>query len=141
MSKDLDILCDANNLYNGFKKTKKPSQWKKSVQAYEIDILDNLDKSIKELKSGTYKQDPFTSFELKDRGRTRYIKSMTIRDRTVLSALCDNVLIPRSYKFLNYDNGASVKGKGIGFTRKRFVAHIEQFYRKYGDGYILLMDW
>ena len=42
-----------------------------------------------------------------------------------------------------YDNGASLKNKGIDFSRERFEKHLHMYYREHGsnDGYILLMDY
>lgn len=42
-----------------------------------------------------------------------------------------------------HDNGASRKGKGISFSRRRLEQHLHQFYRRTGsnDGYILLIDF
>jgi retron-type reverse transcriptase len=45
---------------------------------------------------------------------------------------------------LIYDNGASVKGKGVNFALKRLIAHLSKFYRrnKYSNnGYALLIDF
>ena len=32
-------------------------------------------------------------------------------------SVCDNVLVPELSKYLTYDNGASMEGKGIHFAR------------------------
>ena len=42
-----------------------------------------------------------------------------------------------------YDNGASLKNKGIDFSRERFEKHLHMYYREHGsnDGYVLLMDY
>jgi len=58
-------------------------------------------------------------------------------------AVCDYILNPSLHRFLIYDNGASVKGKGIGFTRKRLDVHLHRYYRRYGTnkGYVLLIDF
>ena len=56
---------------------------------------------------------------------------------------CDEVLTPAIKDHLIYDNGASQKGKGIDFTRRRLEAHLHRFFRENqsNDGYILLMDF
>ncbi|MCD8208134.1 MAG: hypothetical protein LUD72_09390, partial [Bacteroidales bacterium] len=44
--------------------------------------------------------------------------------------------------YLIYDNGASLKNKGVEFTRRELVKHLVRYYNQYGnDGYILLMDY
>lgn len=68
---------------------------------------------------------------------------MHITDRVVQRSLCDNILIPRLQNYLIYDNGASLKNKGIDFSRKRLETHLHRFYRKNGsnEGYVLLIDY
>ena len=139
----LNMLCDANLYLDAFNKCKKGSIWKESVQRYEMNLLKNIDHQITAIQNGTYEQLPFNEFPLNERGKTREIKAIHIEDRVVLRNLCDNILTPNIEKYLIYDNGASVKGKGIHFTRQRFETHLHKYYRKHGsnEGYILLMDF
>lgn len=139
---DLNILCDANLHIKSFNKCKKGSIWKESVQRYEMNLLKNINNQITAIQNGTYEQLPFNEFTLNERGKIREIKATHIDDRVVLGNLCDNILIPKIAKYLIYDNGASLKGKGVYFTRKRFETHLHKYYRKHGnEGYILLMDF
>jgi len=46
--------------------------------------------------------------------------------------LCDKVLMPLAERKMIYDNGASVKGKGTEFSRKRMNQHIEAAKRRWG---------
>lgn len=139
----LNMLCDANLYLDAFNKCKKGSIWKESVQRYEMNLLKNIYHQITAIQNGTYEQLPFNEFPLNERGKTREIKAIHIEDRVVLRNLCDNILTPSIKKYLIYDNGASVKGKGIHFTRKRFETHLHKYYREHGsnEGYILLMDF
>lgn len=139
----LAYLYDANEYIESFKKCKKGSIWKESVQRYEMNLLQNINKTIKAIKSNTYEQLPFNEFTLNERGKIREIKAIHIEDRVVLRTLCDKILTPSITKYLTYDNGASVKGKGIYFTRKRLETHLHKYYRKHksNDGYILLIDF
>lgn len=139
----LNMLCDANLYLDAFNKCKRGSIWKESVQRYEMNLLKNIDHQITAIQDGTYEQLPFNEFPLNERGKTREIKAIHIEDRVVLRNLCDNILTPNIEKYLIYDNGASVKGKGIHFTRQRFETHLHKYYRKHGsnEGYILLMDF
>lgn len=137
-----EILTDMNVLYDAFQKCKKNTDWKYSVQKYEANLLVNLNTLRKSLINGTYRQKKFSEFDVCERGKTRHIKSIDISDRVLQRALCDNILFPAVEKYLIYDNGASQTGKGIGFSRKRLVKHLCDYYKKYGnDGYILLMDY
>ena len=102
--KNMESVYDANSLIDAFNKSKKGTAWKESVQRYEANLLRN------------------------DRGHLRHIKSMHISDRVVQRSVCDNVLVPELSKYLTYDNGASMEGKGIHFARKRMSTHLHKFY-------------
>lgn len=139
---DYETLTDLNLLYDAFQKSKKGVDWKCSIQRYEANVLPELMKLRKALVDGTYKQKPFFEFDINERGKHRHIKSLHISDRVLQRALCDYVLIPTFYRYLIYDNGASVRGKGIEFTRQRLVTHLQKYYRKHGSkGYVLLLDY
>ena len=57
-------------------------------------------------------------------------------------ALCDAVLLPALAPYLIYDNGASLKGKGMAFTRRRLARHLREYRRRYGtDGWVLKIDF
>lgn len=142
MSKNMNVLSDANVLIDSFNKSKKGSIWKEPVQRYEINLLKNIHKTQNNIKSRNYNPLPVNEFILCERGKTRDIKAIQIDDRVVLRSLCDNILLPYLKKYLIYDNGASLKNKGIGFTRKRFVTHLRKYCSKYGNnGYILFIDF
>lgn len=137
-----DVLTDLNVLYDAFQKSKKGVDWKCSIQRYEANVLPEIMNLRKALVNENYKQKPFFEFDISERGKHRHIKSLHISDRVLQRALCDYVLIPVFYRYLIYDNGASVKGKGIEFTRNRIVAHLQKYYRKHGNkGYVLLLDY
>ena len=139
---DFEKLCDLDNLYDSFQKCRKGTDWKASIQYYESNLIKNLYLLRKSLIDGTYRQKPFFEFTLNERGKTRHIKAMNINDRVLQRNLCDNVLNPELQKYLIYDNGASLKNKGIEFTRKRLKVHLEKYYRKHGNkGYVLLIDF
>ena len=76
-----------------------------------------------------------------ERGKERYVRSISFYDRVVQRALCDQ-LTPIVTPYLTYDNGASIKNKGIDFARKRVETHLHKYYRKYGNrGYALIIDF
>lgn len=142
MGELFDRLTDLNNLYTSFMNCKKGVDWKESVQRYESNLFLNLNTLRKELLDGTYNQKPFYEFDLFERGKPRHIKSLHISDRVLQRALCNYVLNPVLFKTLIYDNGASVKGKGIEFSRKRLKIHLQKYYRKHGNkGWVLKIDF
>ena len=136
-------MTDLDILYGAFHASKKHSAWKPSIHQFEAGIFNNILKLQEDLRNKTYKASETTDFIIKERGKERLINAEIIRDRVVKHALCDNILMPRLQKYLIYDNGASMKGKGISFCRNRLYSHLKRFYRENGsnDGYILLTDF
>lgn len=135
-------LLDLNILYKAYLNCQKNVNWKSSVQRYGANVLLNINNLRKQLENGTYKQKNFFEFDINERGKQRHIRSLHISDRVLQRALCDEILFPELSKYFIYDNGASCKGKGISFARKRLKVHLERFYRKYkNNGYVLLIDF
>lgn len=136
-------IYDGNVLYEAYLRAKKGSDWKPQVQKFEMNYLLELSKMQKDLANMEYEFLPTTNFTLNERGKTRRITGEQIQDRVVKHALCDEVLNPSIERFLIYDNGASLVGKGISFTRRRLVTHLRKYYaqHKSNEGYILLIDF
>lgn len=136
-------IFDGNLLYESFLRAKQGSEWKPQVQRFEMNYLIELSNLQKELESGDYVFQSSTEFTLHERGKQRRITGEQIKDRVSKHALCDEILTPAVRKFLIYDNGASVKGRGIDFTRKRLLLHLRKYYQTHhtNDGYILLIDF
>ncbi|MCH3961248.1 MAG: RNA-directed DNA polymerase [Solobacterium sp.] len=141
--KNIEDVYNANNLIKAFSEAKKGTAWKEAVQRYECNYLLNTYHLQQDLKSGKYKQKKLYEFKINERGKCRDVKSMFISDRIVQRSLCDNVITPAIVPYLIYDNGASLKGKGISFTRSRLEKHLHNFYQqnKSNNGYILLIDF
>lgn len=138
----MDIVFDANNLIKAFRKTSQETAWKESVQTYDLNLLQNIHETIADWRSGKFQLGGTHNFPIHERGHVRWIKSNHIRDRVVLVSFVDNVLIPKMRPLLVYDNGASLKGKGIDFSRRRFCVHLNQFYQRHGNhGYIRFFDF
>ena len=147
---DYHPLADANNLYDAFKSARKGSHWKAQVQRFRWDVgieirklQKELDNSFRGIREGAYKLSPYSKFFVNERGKTRAITALGMRDRVVKHVLNDLYLIPHIRPKLIYDNGASLKDKGVSFTRGRLLAHLEKFFRETGsnDGFIMSMDF
>ena len=97
----------------------------------------------RDLRNGTYSPDDGKKFLIRERGKERLITSNSMTDKTVNHIISDEILTPALSKYLIYDNGASQKGKGVSFHRKRFEAHLRKYFREHGSnqGYILLGDF
>lgn len=138
-----EILCDANNLYKAYKASVKGSKWKESTQKFILNFLGYIFQIQEDLMNRTLKNGSTDEFELRERGRIRPITSLQTQDRIVRHVLCDDILLPVVKKKIIYDNGASIKGRGISFSRKRFEVHLRKYYQQYGtnDGFILFGDF
>ena len=129
------------HLYNSFEKCTKGVKWKSSTQAYMLNACCRVARLYKELQNGTYKIHALHSFTLKDRGKVRQITPLGFENRIVNKCLCDYYLNPLLKKSLIYDCGATIKGRGLSFTKKRLLIHLQKYYRKYGNnGYVLKLD-
>jgi retron-type reverse transcriptase len=109
-----------------------------------MNLLTNILESTRKLEAGENVQNGFMEFTLNERGKIRHIKSVHISERVIQKALCDQILVPILSNSLIYDNGASVKGKGVHFAIRRLVTHLSRFYRQNGfsnNGYALTIDF
>jgi hypothetical protein len=140
---DFSRIADPNNLYEAFKKSRREVTWKESVQRYEMNLLANIAETVRKLNAGESVFHGFVEFNIMERGRIRHIKSVHISERIVQKCLCDQVLVPVLSLSLIYDNGASLKGKGLHFAIRRLIKHLIKYYRHYktNEGYCLSVDF
>ena len=136
-------IYDGNTLYEAYQRAKRGSDWKPQVQDFGMFYLLELARIERELKDRSYEFRPTNEFILRERGKIRVVKGEQIHDRVAKHTLCDNALMPDIEKYLIYDSGASITGKGITFTRNRLLAHLRRYYARNGtnEGYILLIDF
>lgn len=142
-SHNLIMLFDGNQLYKAYKASVKNSKWKNSIQRQQESFLSIIYEIEQEMENHTYHTEKQKPFIINERGKKRLIYGNTLKDRIVRHAFVDDVLMPTYQPYLIYDNGASVKGKGTEFTRKRFEKHLKSYYMKHrsNEGYILIMDF
>jgi RNA-directed DNA polymerase len=139
---DFSRIYDMNSLYDAYRQSRKGIQWKMSTQKYTFNLLKNLCNTRDKLIMGEDVRKGFINFDLVERGKLRHISSVHFSERVVQRSLCDNALVPMLSKSLIYDNGASMKGKGIDFSLRRTEAFIHKYYRLYGnDGYVVSVDF
>lgn len=124
------------------KKAIASSNFKYRTQLYEMHWLFQNHDLYKAITDGTYTPRKGKQFTVNERGKVRTVTSDQIQDKAVNHAHCDNILMPALKPYLIYDNGASQKGKGVSFSRRRLEEHLHQYYREHGsnDGYILIID-
>ncbi len=139
---EYDKVFTFTNLYKSYKACKKGVIWKSSTQQYKSNALLNVFRLYKILKQRNFKSQGFHEFEINERGKKRRIRSVHISERIVQKTLCDySISSLYSHSFI-YDNGASLKNKGVDFSIKRVEKHLQQHYSKYGNvGYVLVFDF
>jgi hypothetical protein len=140
---DFERVADFDNLYKSYKRCMRGISWKESAQRYAMYAMQNVLESRHKLLNGESVNKGFVEFDLHERGKTRHIKSIHISERVVQKCLCDEALVPILTNSLIYDNGASVKNKGVHFALKRLICHMAKFYRqnKSNEGYALMADF
>ena len=135
-------LTDINALLAAVRKLEKSSGWKSSVQRITCNRLSFCTALRKSLIDGTYRPGKGFKFIVSERGCRRFIRALDPADMVLQHALCDAVLLPALAPYLIYDNGASLKGKGMAFTRRRLAAHLREYRRRYGaGGWVLKIDF
>ena len=137
------LFLDANVIYEAGTKAMRGSKFKYATQLFEMNHLLYTAMLQKSLRDETYTPEQGNKFLIRERGKPRYITSNTMADKTINHITSDEILTPALCKYLIYDNGASQKGKGVSFHRRRFEAHLHKHFMKHGtnDGYIMLGDF
>lgn len=138
-----DIIASGDSLYKAYLKARSSSAWKAETMKCDLNFLSVLSQKQKELREQTYETGKTRAFIASERGKERLITSTRIEDRIVRHSICDNILVPQLTPKLIYDNGASIKGKGVSFTRARFERHLHQLYHmdNSNSGWILFVDF
>lgn len=138
-----NVYLDANAIYEGGTKAIKGSSFKYATQLFELNHLLYTAMLQKSLRENKYTPDKGKKFKIRERGKPRLITSNVMADKVVNHVICDEVLTPYLNKYLIYDNGASQKGKGVDFSRRRFEAHLHRYFMRHesNEGYILLGDF
>lgn len=138
----LDTCFSVDNLHKSFMEIRKNIHFKYNVQNYRLNELKEIAQFRESYRNGTYTLSDSKPFKLRERGRERFIQPVVFRDRVIIHAFCQNVLLPKLTPYLIYDNCASLKGKGIDKSLDRFGVHLQKYYFKHGsnDGYILQID-
>lgn len=137
-----DKVFTYGHMYDAYKMCRRGVGWKASTQKYkERDVMETY-RNCKRMTDRMFRHDPFYEFWQTERGKKRFIQSVTVRERVTQRCLCDHSLVPLITRAFIYDNGASMKNKGYTFAHKRLSAHLRKYYHRYGQGgYVLLFDF
>lgn len=138
----IEKAWELDNLYKAWLKVRKVSHWKEQTERYEENLLFNLVELRQALLDKSITLGKSRKFIINERGKNRLIHSYDLDTRIAVRSFIDTILLPLVEPKLIYDNGASIKGKGLDFYRGRLIAHLQKYYRQYGnEGYILTIDF
>ncbi|MDF9410107.1 hypothetical protein L7E55_17525 [Pelotomaculum isophthalicicum JI] len=135
-----DKVYQMENLRKAFQAVKAnkgaPGMDGETIEAFEAELSENLQKLHEELKTGTYQPQPVrrTYIEKEDKS-LRPLGIPAVRDRVAQQAL-KNVLEP----IFNPDFHPSSYGYRPGKSCQHAIAKAERFMNKYGLSYVADMD-
>lgn len=135
-------LINFENMLRAFIAARKNTSWKTEVIRYELFLVYNICKYLEEIFDDNNEPLVLRKFKTCERGVIRDIQSIPMKDRVFHHLLCDEILNPYLMRSFIYDNGASLKNKGLSFSIKRFRKHLREAYHRYNsnDFYILKID-
>lgn len=138
----LDNVFSFHNLYSAGKQCCNGVRWKNSVQRFELHLFSGTAKQRKLLIAKRWKPSAYVHFTISERGKTRVIDAPKIQDRQVHKVYTKKVLLPLYTPGMIWNNGASLPGKGLSFSREELKKDLRYHYRRYGTtGKIILLDF
>ena len=123
--------------------SRKGVTFKASVARFDAHAYHNSFLLSHDLRAGRKIHEGFYAFTVIERGKERQIHSLHYRERVVRRSVCINALVPILSSNLIYDNGASLKGKGVSFSADRCETHLHRFFRETGSnvGWVIVIDF
>ena len=117
--------------------------WKASVQNYRINGITKTYNDYLSMKERNLPRSVSDkNMDISERGKSRNITPIHVKDRMIQKVMCDYALVPIIRTKLIYDNGASLSGKGVSFSRNRMTYHLIKAIKEYGtDFYVLSFDF
>lgn len=139
----IEYVFDLKHFYDCLHSCKKGVNWKTSVKNFLETCLPKIYEDYELLKEGEMPKIYSSRIQIIfERGKLRIITPIHVRDRLNQKVLCEYLLIPLLSLPLIHDNGASLKDKGVDFSRKRMFKHLKSAIREYGtDFYVLKFDF
>lgn len=140
----LENVITVRHYVDALNACRKTVGYKFSVQNYMRHGIHNIAYTVNVIRSGRIPNVRNTRrVYISERGHKREITPIRIEDRVTQRVLCDYALVPLVERKMIYDNGASVKGKGTEFSRRRFNRHLEKAKRMWGadNVYALKFDF
>lgn len=93
----MNTFYDANAIYDAGSKAMRGSPFKYGTQLFEMNHLLRTAEIQRDMMNGTYRPGPGQKFQIRERGKSRFITSNTMVDKTV-------------NHILRFDRGAGNRG-------------------------------
>lgn len=140
---DFDRLSSVSALVKAHFDSRKGVLWKASVARYDAKFFHNSIISHKRLIAGKDTRQGFYHFQIVERGKPRDVHSLHYSERVIRRSVCINAMVPILSDSLIFDNGASLKGKGVSFAIKECEKHLHDYWAEHRDneGYALIIDF
>lgn len=137
-----DVFC-FSDMFKFGDECCKAVMWKQSIQNFKRHIFSRTAVNRRRvLDNNGYKPKRLSKFTISERGKTRNIEAPHIDDRQIQKTLTKKVILPLYTPQLIYDNGASLKGKGLLFAQNQFDKALRKHIKKYGyNGWVIISDF
>ena len=138
----VDDIFSFSNMHRAGKKSCNGIRWKNSTQRFEAHLLSGTAVRRKEVLDQVWSPKPYVHFVISERGKIRPIDAPMIQDRQIFKLYTQKVLLQLYLPQMIYNNGASLPGKGMSFSRKELKQDLVWHFRRYGrEGSIILLDF
>ncbi len=127
------------NMLEAYERAAKAKHYNKEVIMYELDLVSNLVKVLKELYSGTYKTSEYRTFIIYE-PKKREIKSLPFKDRVVQQWYVEEFIKPIFVPKLIEDTYACLDNRGVHKAVHKLKKYAYEKYKKNKDFYFLKCD-
>ncbi len=132
-------ITSIENLFQAWNEFEKGKRNRKDVQAFELNLEDNLFNLCYQLKKRTYKHQSYTAFNIYD-PKFRHIHKATVKDRIVHHAVV-SLIEPIFDKTFIYDSYSCRLNKGTHRAVRRLFSFIRKVSKNYiGSCFALKLD-
>ena len=135
----LEDIVTYEHLWICAEKCYQGKKWKDSAVFFHENMQYFIPQMIREAYSERgYQIDRLNHATVYERGKARFISSNIFKDRVMLKCFNQYFMLPAFVPTFVYDNGASLKGKGVDFSLHRLEHHLQSEYSKYGTEFYFL---
>lgn len=140
---DFNRMSSVSALIGANWAARKGVMWKASVARYNMHFFRNARKSSRALRNDKDTRQDFYNFQIVERGKPRDVHSLHYTERVIRRSGCTNAMVPILSHNLIYDNGASLKNKGVSFHIKECEKHLYRYWMedRNNEGYVLIIDF